>query len=49
MLPLPTRFAGIIPAFAPLFVHSSWLSAGLAFDHLIVQRASRSFWASLAG
>jgi hypothetical protein len=27
MLPLPTRFAGIILAFAPLFVHRSWRHA----------------------
>src|SRR4051794_2857035 len=29
MLPLPTRFAGIILAFAPLFVHRSWRHARL--------------------
>ena len=27
MHPLPTRFAGIILAFAPLFVHRSWRHA----------------------
>ncbi len=27
MLPLPTRFAAIILAFAPLFVHRSWRHA----------------------
>lgn len=29
MLPLPARFAGIILAFAPLFVHRSWHHAQL--------------------
>src|SRR3954464_7355557 len=29
MLPLPTRFAGLILAFAPLFVHRSWRHARL--------------------
>ena len=29
MLDLPARFAGLIPAFAQLFVHRSWRHAGI--------------------
>lgn len=42
MLPLPTRFAGIILAFAPLFVHRSWRHAQLLLVGAILTPGQRT-------
>ena len=42
MPPLPTRFAGIILAFAPLFVHRSWRHAQLLLTGAILVPGQRT-------
>ncbi|MEE7492245.1 transposase [Methylobacterium oryzae] len=42
MLPLPARFAGIILAFAPLFVHRSWRHAQLLLIGAILAPGPRT-------
>ena len=42
MPPLPARFAGIIPAFAPLFVHRSWRHAQLLLVGAILTPGRRT-------
>ena len=42
MLPLPARFAGIILAFAPLFVHRSWRHAQLLLIGAILTPGRRT-------
>jgi len=42
MLPLPARFAGIILAFAPLFVHRSWRHAQILLVGAILTPGQRT-------
>lgn len=42
MLPLPARFAGIILAFAPLFVHRSWRHAQILLVRAILMPGRRT-------
>ena len=42
MLPLPTRFAGLILAFAPLFVHRSWRHAQILLVGAILTPGRRT-------
>ncbi len=42
MPPLPARFAGIILAFAPLFVHRSWRHAQLLLVGAILAPGRRT-------
>ncbi|MBE7174623.1 MAG: transposase, partial [Williamsia sp.] len=42
MMPLPTRFAGIILAFAPLFVHRSWRHAQILLVGAILTPGQRT-------
>ncbi|GJE48418.1 hypothetical protein GOFOIKOB_1447 [Methylobacterium tardum] len=42
MPPLPARFAGIILAFAPLFVHRSWRHAQLLLTGAILTPGRRT-------
>ena len=42
MPPLPTRFAGIILAFAPLFVHRSWRHASVLLIGAILTPGRRT-------
>ncbi|GEL44856.1 hypothetical protein MEX01_54470 [Methylorubrum extorquens] len=49
MLPLPTRFAGFVPAFAPLFVSRSWRQAQLLLIGAILTAGRRTVASALAG
>ena len=42
MLPLPARFAGLILAFAPLFVHRSWRHAQILLVGAILMPGQRT-------